>query len=188
MTKQFLLLLTISLSMAIGASAQKDDLSKVDFKDRTYSTSVCSRELGLPRSVKVVEGEFKEDENYFRVRDEIVYGTLAGRQVAVVHATCGSTAGNFFDSEIYVFGLEKGKAVLLARVDTTTLGRDHKRYFKGGFVVAVEGAAIKKGSLVVTAYTDGSNASPKYKSAMSYKLGGGKLTISGKPVRRSSEI
>lgn len=75
---------------------------------------------------------------------------------------------------------------MLARLDSQGVESAYKKIYPSGFVITLAGdeGRIANGNIFVGAYTDGSNAGPKYISTFSYKLTGDKLVLIGKPVRK----
>jgi hypothetical protein len=187
MKKQLILILIALFSCSAAVSAQsKNGIRRTDFMNYSYRSSICTENFEVPNPVKVTRGKFAEGDNWFEIRGKALYSDLNGDggEDAVVHAKCASTAGNFNDSEIFVYGMQGAKVKLLASIDNVKIERDYKRYFKGGFVVTISGVKAEKGRVLVEAYTDGSNAGPKYISTLNYRLSGSKLILTGKPVRK----
>lgn len=190
--KKYLISIFIALfvfSAAVSAQS-RSSVRKTDFMNYSYKSSICTENFEVPNSVRVAGGKFAEGEAYFTIQGKAVYGDLNGdrSEDAVVHAKCGSTAGNFTDSQVFVYGIKAGKTTLLASIDTDEMERNFKRYFRGGFIVSVKNVKIENARIVVQAYTDGSNAGPKHLSTLIYRLIGGKLSLTGRPVRRPSGI
>jgi len=193
MTKHLLLLFIALFLCAASSAAQRrvSNIRSVDFQNFTYTSSVCSKDVGLPNEVKVRRGKFRDKTLYYQIASgKIVYGDLTGdgREEAVVSIICGDTAGNFSNAEIFVYTLQNGRAVLLAKTDNGTLETDYKRQYADGFIVKVNpglnGVKVANQHLLVEAYTDGSNASPKYVSTLDYRLRSTNLVMTAKPKRR----
>jgi hypothetical protein len=170
-------------------SATRDSgIRGVDFRNYNYESSSCSEDLGTPRTIKVVGGKFRDGDNYYNVVGKVVYGDLNadGREDAAVRIDCGSAAGTLRDFEVQVFTLRDGRPALLSRLDSHGVEADHKKFYRGGFVVMLAASDLKvvKGHLILEALTDGSNASPKYVSTFDYKLRGRRFVLSGRPRRR----
>lgn len=187
MKKQLILILIALFLCSAAVSAQsKTGIRRIDFMNYSYRSSICTENFEVPNPVKVKRGKFAEGDNWFEIRGKVLFADLNGDggEDAVVHAKCASTAGNFNDSEIFLYGMQEAKVKLLASIDNVKIERDYKRYFKGGFVVTISGVKAEKGRVMVEAYTDGSNAGPKYISTLNYRLSGSKLILTGKPVRK----
>jgi len=187
MKKQLILILiALFLCSAAAFGQSKSGIRRTDFMNYSYRSSLCTENFEVPNPVRVTRGKFAKGEAWFDIQAKAQYADVNadGGEDAVVHAKCGSTAGNFNNSEIFVYGMQRAKVKLLASIDSNEMERGFKRYFKEGFIVTVKGVKAEKGRVVVEAYTDGSNAGPKYISTLNYRLSGSKLVLTGKPVRR----
>ena len=141
------------------------------------------------KTIKVTQGKFAAAENFFNVYESrVLYGDINGdgQEDAAVQISCGSSAGSLRAFEVHVFTFKNGAATLLARLDSGGLERAYKKLYPRGFVVTLAGdeGKIARGHLFVGAYTDGSNAGPKYISTFDYQWAGGKFKLFGKPVRK----
>lgn len=207
MTKHFLLLLVAILLLVASGVAQTlrkqtkttpaksgvTDIRRIDFRNFTYRSSVCSEVFGIPKTVRVRRGKFQNNDFYYRVvANNILYGdvTADGHEEAIVHIGCGGFAGNFSDSEVFIYALQNGQAKLLAKLDTRDLERDYLRYYPDGFLVDIanDGVKVRNGHLIVEKFADGSRATPEYIVTLDYKLSGTSLTLSGKPHRASTPL
>jgi hypothetical protein len=175
-------------------SAPVTDIRKVDFLNFTYHSSLCSREYrrqGIGKIVRVRKGEFRTKNAYFSVTDNrIVYADVTGdgREDAIVPIDCGANAANFSRSEIYVYGIENGRATLLAETGDKVMERDYRRSYPDAesyWGVNENGVKVKDGHLEIEVLADGSHASPKYSVTQEYRLNGKTLTLVGKPRRKS---
>jgi hypothetical protein len=187
MKKQLILILiALFLCSAAAFGQSKTGIRRTDFMNYSYRSSVCAENFEVPNPVKVRRGKFAQGEAWFDIQSKTVYADLNGdgAREAVVFAKCGSTAGNFNNTEIFAYGMRGAKVRLLASIDSNEMERGFKRYFKEGFIVTIKGVKAENGRIVVEAYTDGSNAGPKYISTLNYRLSGSKLVLTGKPVRR----
>ncbi len=94
--------------------------TKVDFRNFTYHSSLCSQEFGkkgIGKTVRVRKGEFKNKNVYFAVKDnKVIYGDVTGdaREDAIVPIGCGAIMANFSLSEVYIYTIEDGRTTLLA--------------------------------------------------------------------------
>ncbi len=176
-----------------GDGANSDAASGIrgfDFLNYGYPASVCAEDVGLPKTVKVRGGEFKDrDNNFFNVaKDEIAYGDLNGdgSEDAVVQIRCGAGNGTLRAFEIHAYSLQNGQPKLLARLDSTGVEGDYQRTFPNGIVFfpGENGPKIANGHLVVEALTDGSFADPANVATFDYKLAGNKFVLVGKPTRK----
>ena len=184
----------LGVSAQISVQAQQEaSFKKVDFLNYTYSSGICASEFGMAKSIKVQNGSFKNDEFYFYIPDsKIVYGDVTGdkRTDAVVSIACGGNAGNFSLATIQIFMQSGGKEKLLATIDTHKLEADYKRYFPKGFIVGItkDGVKLRGTHIVIEAYTDGSNASPKNIATFEYHMNFTKPVLGSKPRLRPSGI
>ena len=188
---RFVLLTVLVLMFSSVGFAQTTGagIRGVDFLNHSYQSSACAEDLGIDETVKVSKGKFAEAENFYNVYEgKVIYGDLNGdgSEDAAVQISCGSSAGSLRAFEVHVFTLQDGQAKLLGRVDSHGVENEYKKTYPRGFVVTLAGddAKIRNGHLYVGAYTDGSNAGPKYISTFDYKLSGDKFVLNGKPARR----
>lgn len=175
---------------AAPASNQTSGIRGVDFLNHSYQTSVCSEDAGLPKTVKVLGGKFKDgDDNFFDVAgDETAYGDVNGdgSEDAVVLIRCGSSVGTLRAFEVHAYSLQNGQAKLLARLDSTAVERDYRKSYPRGvvFFAGETGPKIVKGRVLVEALTDGSFAWPENTTTFGYHLSRGKFVLSGKPTSK----
>ena len=198
MNIKFLFLIALLLAFSsIGFAQSKTTKSnttsgirKVDFLNYSYQPSVCSEDVGVPKTVKVRKGKFKDgDNNFFNIaKKEIAYGDVNGdgSEDAVVLIRCGSSAGTLRAFEIYAYSFQNGKANLLARLDSTAVESDYQKTFPDGtvFFPGENAPKIVNGHLLVEALTDGSFASPENVATFDYQLSDGRFVLSGKPTKR----
>ncbi len=171
-----------------GASAVASGIRDIDFLNFTYQPSVCSADIGLPRTVKVAGGEFKDGDNFYNVRrEEIGYGDLNGDggEEAVVQIRCGSSAGTLRAFEVQAFTLRGGRATLLARLDSDRVEGDYKKTYPRGvvFYPGEHAPKVEGGRLIFEALTDGSFASPANVATFDYRLAGSRFVLTGRPKR-----
>jgi hypothetical protein len=168
------------LSVAAFAAAQRD-IRAVDFRNFTYAAYCASDET---ENVTVKNGEFSSEKQadgyvdrfYFNVF-EVSYGDINGdrNDEAIVLTVCNTGGtGNF--SEGFVFGIESGKAVLLARIP----GGD--RAYGGLRSARVEGGLIVVESNDVG--ETGGACCPEFIVTSRYQVAGGKVTPVGTAARR----
>jgi len=173
----FLVLPVATLSMFA-----QSDIRKVDFKNFTYSAH-CLGET--PEDIKVKNGEYSKEtqENGYVDRFSFhvfstSYGDLNGDALdeAITLTVCNTGGtGNF--SEGMVYSMKAGKPVLIARIP----GGD--RAYGGLRAARVEG-----GLLVVESNDvgeQGGSCCPEFIITTKYKVVGGTLQQSGKPLRES---
>jgi hypothetical protein len=178
----------------IKATPTPANIRSVDFLNYSYQGSVCSEDSGLPKTVKVSNGKFKDSDNNFFdiVKEEIVYGDVNGdgSEDAVVLIRCGSAAGTLRAFEVHAYSSQNGQANLLARLDSTGVESDYqKSYPKGMLHYAGEnGPKIVNGHVIVEALTDGSFAGPENVATFDYQLSGDKFALSGKPTIKKRAI
>lgn len=182
-----------ALTAAGGNAAPESNttigIRSIDFLNYSYQGSVCSEDAGLPKTVKVRNGKFKDrDSNFFEVaKEELVYGDVDGdgSEDAVVLIRCGSAAGTLRAFEVHAYSFQNGQARLLARLDSTGVESDYQKTYTGGtlFFAGENGPKIINGHVIVEALTDGSFAGPENVATFNYQLSGGKFVLSGKPTR-----
>lgn len=164
-------------------------IKSVDFLNYSYQGSICSEDTGLPKTVKVLNGKFKDRAgNFFEVaRDEIAYGDINGdgSEDALILIRCGSAVGTLRAFEVHAYSFQNGRANLLAQLDSTGIESDYKQAYSEGtvFYAGEHGPQIVNGRVVVQALTDGSFAGPENVATFEYRLSGGKFVLSGKPAR-----
>lgn len=174
---------------AAPTSNTTSDIRSVDFLNYSYHGSVCSEDVGLPKTVKVRNGNFKDrDSNFFEiVKEEIAYGDVNGdgSEDAVVLIRCGSAAGTLRAFEVHAYSFQNGQASLLARLDSTAVEGDYKKSYANGtlFYAGENGPKIVGGHVIVEALADGSFAGPENVATFDYQLRGNKFVLSGKPTR-----
>jgi hypothetical protein len=174
---------------AAPGSNQTSGIRSIDFLNHSYQGSVCSVGAGLPKTVRVRNGKFKDrDSNFFNVaREEIVYGDVNGdgSEDAVVLIRCGSAAGTLRAFEVHAYSFQNGQAKLLARLDSTGVESDYQKSYPGGtvFYAGEHGPKIVNKHVIVQALTDGSFAGPENVATFDYQLSRGKFVLSGKPTR-----
>ncbi len=161
----------------------------VDFLNYTYQSTACADDLGISTAVKVKNGSFNREQNFYSVYDKkIIYGDINGdgNEDAVVKIACGSSAGTFRGFEIKVYTFENGKAKLLAQTDYQNVEKDYKKTYADGFIILINESDVKidKDHLIFQVFADGSNASPENITTFDYKLSGTKLVLNGKPQRK----
>lgn len=68
----------ISSSVAFSQTGVRG-IRSVDFLNHTYQSSVCSEDLGIDPTVKVVKGKFSQEENFYSVyENKVFYGDVNG--------------------------------------------------------------------------------------------------------------
>jgi hypothetical protein len=177
------------------SSTTATDIRKVDFRNFTYHSSLCSQEYGkkgIGKTVRVRNGEFKDKDVYFAVTDNaIVYADVTGdgHEDAIVPIECGAITANFALSEVYVYTIRNGSATLLAGISDKDLERDYRRHYPDAesyWGVNENGVKANKGNLEIEVLADGPHASPQHIVTLEYRLSGKTLRLLGKPQRRSS--
>lgn len=173
----------------VPESNTNDGIRSVDFLNYSYQGTGCSEVAGLPKTVKVSNGKFKDsDSNFFDVtKEEIVYGDVNGdgSEDAVVLIRCGSAAGTLRAFEVHAYSFQNGKAKLLARLDSTGLESDYRKSYTDGtlFYAGENGPKIVNGHVIVEALADGSFAGPENVATFDYQFSGDRFILSGKPTR-----
>lgn len=175
-------------SETTGTTKTASGIRSVDFLNYSYQPSVCSKDVGLPKTVRVRNGKFKSGDNFFDVaKKEIVYGDVNGdgSEDAVVLIRCGSAAGTLRAFEVHAYTFQSGQAKLLARLGSDGVESDYQKSYPDGtvFFPGENPPKIQNGHLIVEALTDGSFASPENLATFDYRLSGNKLILSGKPSR-----
>jgi len=199
MKRQIMLPLMILLLGAMTSVAQTKppvtDIRKVDFLNFTYNPTQCSTEYGrqgIGKIVNVKDGEFKHKSVYFSVvGDKIIYADLTGdgKEEAVVPVDCGAMGANFSRSEVNVYTLENGRAMLLAATNDKSMKRDYRANYAdadGYWGINENGIKVNNGKLQIEVLVDGPHAAPKYIATLEYGLSGKTLKLSGKPARRNA--
>lgn len=186
-------ILTGALNASEGDGAPRSNttngIRSIDFLNYSYQGSVCSADAGLPKTIKVRDGKFKDREsNFFDIaKDEIAYGDVNGdgSEDAVVLIRCGSAAGTLRAFEVHAYTFQNGQASLLARLDSTGVESDYQKSYAGGtlFYAGENGPKIVNGRVIVEALADGSFAWPENVATFAYRLSGGKFVLSGKPAK-----
>jgi hypothetical protein len=171
------------------------DIRKVDFLNFTYHSSLCSQEYGkkgIGKTVRVRNGEFKNQNVYFAVTEKaIVYADVTGdgQEDAIVPIECGAITANFALSEVYVYTLQNGSATFLAGISDKDLERDYRHHYPDAesyWGVNENGVKANKGNLEIEVLADGPHASPQHIVTLEYHWSGKALRLLGKPQRRSS--
>jgi len=173
-------ILTIVISAAFSVAAQ-NDIHAVDFRNFTYSAYCAGEE---PEKITVKDGEYSKetqmegyvDQVWFRVFS-IKYGDLNSDKddEAVVLSTC-NTGGTGFFTEGFIYSMQSGKPILLARIP----GGD--RAFGG-----LREATVENGILIVKrndAGEDGGACCPQFILTERYHLGANDIQEIGKIERR----
>lgn len=194
--RMILCLMIISFCTATGvAQSNVTDIRKVDFRNFTYSSSLCSQEYGrqgIARIVRVTNGEFKNRNAYLTVDDKsITYADVTGdgHEDAIVPIACGATAANFSRSEVHIYTIQNGRAMFLAGITDKDLERDYRANYPdadGYWGINENGIKTNKGNVVIEVLADGPHAAPKYVATLEYHLNGKTLRLSGKPTRKSA--
>lgn len=178
---------------AAPPSNQTSGIRGVDFLNRGYQASVCSEDVGLPKTVNVREGKFRDrDDNFFEIDgSETAYGDVNGdgSEDAVVLIRCGAGAGTLRAFEVHAYTLQNGQPKLLARLDSTTVEGDYQKSYPGGvvFYAGETGPKIVNGHVIFEALTDGSFAGPENTATFDYRLSGGKFAPGKKPTRKKKQ-
>lgn len=189
---KIVLLTALFFVLSLSAFAQSNtmlnttapDIRKVDFLNYSYRNSICP---GMPKTVKVSDGKFKAGDNDFYIAEgEVVYGdvNMDGQEDAVVQIRCATgTSYRAFDIQVYT--LQKGRAKLIARLDSDAVSKDHKKTYPDSIMCcAGENAPkIENGHLIVEALTDGMFLNPENTATFDYQLRRNKFVLSGKPTK-----
>jgi len=181
--------------VSAASSTTETDIRKVDFKNFTYTSSLCSQEYGrkgIRRIVRVRDGEFKNRSVYFAVaNDKIVYADVTGdgSEDAIVPIDCGAVGANFSRSEIHIYTIKNGRAAFVAGVNDKGLERDYRRNYPDAesyWGLNENGLKAANGNLLIDVLADGSHAAPKYVVTLEYHLNGATLQLKGKPQRKNA--
>lgn len=197
MKRQMILcLMMISFCAATGvAQPTVTDIRKVDFRNFTYASSLCSQEYGrqgIGKIVRVRDGQFKNKNVFFTVDDKsIIYADVTGdgHEDAIVPIDCGSPAANFFRSEIHIYTIQNGRAMFVAGITDKDMERDYRANYpdaEGYWGINENGIKTNNGNVVIEVLADGPHAGPKYVVTMEYHLTGKSFRLNGKPPRKSS--
>lgn len=168
-------------------------IRRIDFRNYTYHPSVCNREYQIGDSVDVRNGKFANDHGEFYI-EKILYADLTadGHEEAVVDTTCEPEGNNTaHGTEIFIYTLQNGRAVLLAEITDENMRNDYWRYYpinydthdgQFGRVIDVK---IGQGTLKIEHYSDGPTCCPKHIATLQYRWNGQNFVLSGKPQRRT---
>lgn len=176
-------------------AATVTDIRKVDFRNFTYSSSLCSQEYGrqgIGKIVRVRNGEFKNKNVYFTVDDKsIIYTDVTGdgREDAIVPIDCGAAEANFSRSEVHIYTIHNGRAMFVAGITDKDMERDYRANYpdaEGYWGINENGIKTNNGNVVIEVLADGPHAAPKYVVTLEYHLNGKTLRLNGKPPRKSS--
>ncbi len=176
-------------------TSQSKNLSKtqygVDFLNYNYESSFCSqvyRKDGLPKIVKVRNGDFANNRVYFSIsKDDIIYSGIRGdkRDTALVTASCGYNTANYYFIEIFFFELKNNRPRLLARLDESIFDRDYTRcYPKSHLWTAVKKITIDQDKVRIEKSADGPHCCPLYDVTLEYQWNGKQFSLSHKPEKR----
>jgi len=176
----FVFVLLIGLSLVVlltsTAMAQKTGLHAVNFFDFDYPSDCwkANPNSGFEKTIRVANGEWKRgsegSEIYFHVEKPVFAEVVGGSgDDAVVTSSCGFTTGDDWDTEIFVFHMLAGKAVLIKRFSSpdwadSSLGPMWR--------VANDGVRAKKGEVDVTYYAGGSHAQPQWLATARFRWNG----------------
>jgi hypothetical protein len=170
------------------------DIRKVDFRNFTYHSSLCSQEYGrkgIGKIVTVRNGEFKNKSVYFDVvKDKIIYADLNGdgSEEAIVPIDCGATGANFSRSEVQIYTIQNGSPALVAGTNDKDMERDYRANYTDAesyWGINENGIKANNGNVAIDVLVDGSHAAPKYVVSLEYRLTGKTLRLIGKPQRTS---
>lgn len=173
---------------------QTSDMSiqSVDFLNFSYYPNLCYQDYakdGIQKVVQLHNGEFKNNEVFYSVVDnKIFYGDLTGdgSEEAVVHIACGLFIANSWGSEIFIYTLKNGKAVLLASLNDNDMNRDYYRHYPSGFLWRITDSGLKiiDGNLIVERYADGPHCCPEYVVTLLYRWNGKQLVLDKQPRKK----
>jgi hypothetical protein len=183
--------LTLAFSSVVFAQSKTaSGIRRVDFLNHSYQASVCSEDAGLPKTVKVRKGKFKDKENNFFgvAKKEIAYGDVNGdgSEDALVLIRCGNTnSSTLRPFEVHAYSFQNGQAKLLASLDSTGVESDYQKSYPDGMLMypGENGPKIVNGHVIVKVLTDGSFAAPENDTTFDYQLSGDKFVLSGKPTK-----
>jgi hypothetical protein len=174
---------------SISNKGEVADVRRVDFLNFTYNPSLCSKdEFGIPKTVRVHNGEYKNKESYFGVA--VIYGDVTGdgHDDAIVRGVCGTNASTYGVDEVFIYTLQNGRAALLAQTNGDDMTRDYVRYYPNGGTFTmwwgIRGVKVRNGNVEIEALVDGSHAAPQFIVTLEYRWDNGTFTLSGRPQRR----
>jgi hypothetical protein len=176
------LILSVLFTAVIAASANAQATFKqIDFKNFTFEPLCAPEETS---KITVKDGEFFEEkevdgftERFFFKVVAATYGDLDGdrKDEAIILSYCNTGgSGSFYEG--FVYGIKRGKPILLARIE----GGD--RAYGG-----LREARVENGLLVVErndAGENGASCCPEFAVTTRYKLSGKELVETGKTDRR----
>lgn len=173
---------------SISSESAVTDIRRVDFLNFTYHLSLCSKdEFGIPETVRVRNGQYKNRDSYFGV--SVIYGdvTRDGQNDAIVRGVCGANGSTFGVDEVFIYTLQNGHAALLAQTNGDDMTRDYVRYYPNGGTFTmwwgIRGVKVRNGNVEIEALVDGSHAAPQFVVTLEYRWNYGTFTLSGRPLR-----
>jgi hypothetical protein len=190
-----LCLMIILPCVTSGIAQSTTDIRKVDFRNFSYDSSLCSQEYGrqgIGKIVRVRDGEFKNKNVFFTVDDKgIIHADVTGdgHEDAIVPIECGATGANFSRAEVHIYTIQNGRTTLLAETNDKALERDYRANYSDAdayWGINENGIKTNNGNVVIEVLTDGPHAAPKYVVTLEYHLNGKILRLNGKPPRKSS--
>jgi len=179
---------------AKGISKTLRGIRVVDFRNFTYRTTLDPLGDQLKaRTIRLRNGKFEGGGKYeaggllYELYGKPAYGDVNsdGIEDAVVEIKLsGSPTYRAF--EVYAYTFRNGGAKLLARLNSDRVLSDYRRYYPDGDLHYAGNSPpkIRNGHLIVEALTDGSFACPEHTAIFDYRLSGGRVVLSGKPVRK----
>jgi hypothetical protein len=184
---------TASMDSPQPAESSVDtSIRHVDFLNFTYFPKLCRQEFardGIGTAVTIRNGEFTNDTVYYGVVNTNVFYsdvTQDGAENALVHMACGHPTANFGFSEFFLFRRSGDDTMAIASFSERDLLRDYRQYFPGGTLWSVvsSGVQIARGVVSISAFTDGSHASPQHVVTFFYQWTGRDLALTGRPSRQ----
>jgi len=167
----------------------KTEIRKVDFKNFSYSPTLCNKEYKIGSSVRIRNGMFRtgraDDGAEFGVSN-IQYGDLNsdGNEDAIVTTYCEPIPNNNAGAnEWFIYTIQQnGRFILLSEMTDESLNKDYSSYFSGG-VLWRSSISIKSGYLIVESAADGPHCCPKHKVTMRYRWNGQKFVLTAPPKK-----
>src|SRR6476469_2602204 len=104
-------------------------IRRVDFRNHAYHISKGLQ--GASETISVHNGELRRNSTDFKIV-KVLYGDLTGHrhEEALVVARYAFEGANYYDTEIFLFGMTNGQVKQLANLNDADTEHDYRRYYK----------------------------------------------------------
>jgi hypothetical protein len=165
---------------------QSTEIDTVDFLNFNYPSG-CWKSYpnsGFGQIIRVSNGKWNEgtgNNQIFFEADKPLYADLTGdgQDEAVVTTSCGFTAGNAWDTEVFVFGIVSRTPKLLARLSSSDWAEP-----SWGIDWGVNGIRVENDEIIVNYIVGGSHAQPEWTATANFRWNGSRFvraTLDRKP-------